>query len=368
MKVVHFSDTHLGYREYHAYNKDSMNQREADTYRAFNEIIDYIVKTKPNLVIHAGDLFDSQRPTSRALYVAMEGFSKLAKEEIPVVIIAGNHSTPRDRSDSPILEILNYLPGIHSVCKGKYETIPIEECLVHAIPHMYSNEDLSEAIAKLNPDKKYKYNILVTHAAIKGIGNIASKEFKEQIIPKSYLSKKFAYIALGHYHKFIKIQDNAYYCGSPEKFSFNEELYNNGFIEIELDGFDLKHKLTSTRSMKTINIDCEGLESEDILESLEKQTHNIDDKIIRIIFDRIKKYVYFDLNQHKIKNIVSNVLHYEVSSNIIVENDDENRTVSTIGNVKNEYEAFVERQDLQKAEKKKILSIGIDYLDKAMMD
>ena len=366
MKVIHFSDTHLGYREYHAYDPiTNVNQRELDVYNAFDEIVDNIIKIKPDLVIHAGDLFDSQRPTNRAISVAMKGMSNISKEKIPVVIIAGNHSTPRNRSEQPILEILNYFPGIHSVHHGKYKKIPIGECLIHAIPHMYSNEDLQNAIKKLNPDPTYKYNILTTHAAIRGINDISSKEFKEQTIPKSFLSKKFNYIALGHYHKFIKIQNNAYYCGSPEKFSFNEESYSNGFIDIDLDQFDLKHRSTKTRPMETITIDCKEKMSYNIMDELENKTQNIENKIIRLTYDKIKTQTYFELDQHKIKNMMASALHYEPCINIITE-DNKIENISSIGDIKNEYDAYVNKQNMTKGDKNSILTLGKKYLDEAM--
>ena len=359
----------MGYRDYGAYDlENSINQRESDIYGVFNEIIDYILKAKPDLVIHAGDLFDNQRPTNRAISVAMQGLSKLAKKEIPVVVIAGNHSTPRDRSTPSILGILNYFPGIHSIHQGKYEKISIGKCLIHAIPHMYSNEELHAAITKLKPDDAYKYNILVTHAAIKGNTDIMSKEFKEQTIPRSFLSKKFSYIALGHYHKYIKIQDNAYYCGSPEKFSFNEESYNNGFLEVELDGFDIKHNSTNTRPMKTIKINCEGLESENIMNFLEKKIHDVDGKIIKIVFDNIKKHAYYGLDQYAIKNMVVGATHYEPQINMISEDDGVIQTMTPIGDIKSEYEAYIEKQDMPEKDKKTMLSLGLEYLDEVMAD
>ena len=357
----------MGYRDYGAYDlENSINQRESDTYKVFNEIIDYIIKVKPDLVIHAGDLFDSQRPTNRAISVAMQGLSKLSKKEIPVVVIAGNHSTPRDRSTPSILEILNYFPGIHSIHQGKYEKISIGKCLIHAIPHMYSNDELHTAITKLKLDDAYKYNILVTHAAIKGDTDIMSKEFKEQTIPRSFLSKKFSYIALGHYHKYIKIQDNAYYCGSPEKFSFNEESYNNGFLEVELDKFNIKHNHTNTRPMKTITINCKGLESENIMNSLEEEIRDIDGKIIKIVFDNIKKHAYYGLDKYKIKNMMASAIHYEPKINMISEDGGKIQTITTIGDIKSEYEVYIEKQDMPKKDKKIMLSLGLKYLDEVM--
>jgi DNA repair protein SbcD/Mre11 len=139
MKIVHFSDTHLGYSDYGKFDSESgINKRENDVYVVFKEIIDYIIKTKPDLVIHAGDLFDSIRPSNRAISVALEQLSRLSKEKIPTVIIAGNHSTPRQKSTDTIFKILQYFSDIHPVFGGKYEKLKIGQCTIHAIPHSRS--------------------------------------------------------------------------------------------------------------------------------------------------------------------------------------------------------------------------------------
>ena len=107
LKVIHFSDTHLGHGDYTAIDPESeLNQREADIYKVFHEIIDYIIESKPDLVIHAGDLFDNIRPPNKAISEALEQFARLSKAGIPTVIIAGNHSTPRQRSKETIFKIL----------------------------------------------------------------------------------------------------------------------------------------------------------------------------------------------------------------------------------------------------------------------
>ena len=53
MRIIHFSDTHLGHRDYNVIDSDSgLNQREVDIYKVFNEIIDYILETMlPNKIL-----------------------------------------------------------------------------------------------------------------------------------------------------------------------------------------------------------------------------------------------------------------------------------------------------------------------------
>src|SRR5574340_754074 len=170
MRIVHFSDTHLGYSDYGKFDSATgINQRELDTYSVFKEIVDYIIKTKPDLVIHAGDLFDSIRPSNRAISEALEQFYRLSKERIPTIVIAGNHSTPRQQSTDSIFKILRYFPEIYPVFSGKYTKLEIGNCAIHAIPHTYSDEDLQESIRKLKPDQNFKYNIMVAHAAVRGV-------------------------------------------------------------------------------------------------------------------------------------------------------------------------------------------------------
>ena len=42
MKILHFSDTHLGFNDLDIINNENINQREADFYDAFSEIVEQI--------------------------------------------------------------------------------------------------------------------------------------------------------------------------------------------------------------------------------------------------------------------------------------------------------------------------------------
>lgn len=116
MKIIHFSDTHLGYGEYSKVDEVSgINQRELDVYAAFKQAIDLILKKKPDLVIHAGDLFDNPRPNNRAIHIALSELQRLSEKGIPTIIISGNHSTPRVAASGSIFEALTILPNIFPV-------------------------------------------------------------------------------------------------------------------------------------------------------------------------------------------------------------------------------------------------------------
>src|SRR5688572_20491417 len=110
VRLAHFSDTHLGFAAHARTDpKTDINLREQDFYDAFNRTIDAILGQNPDLIVHAGDLFDTVRPSNRAINICLDGFKKLSKSGIPTVVIAGNHETPRIRTTGSILKALGHL-------------------------------------------------------------------------------------------------------------------------------------------------------------------------------------------------------------------------------------------------------------------
>ena len=148
MKLIHFSDTHLGFSDLDVVNADGINQREVDFYKAFSDVVDTIIEKKPDFAIHTGDLFHRASPSNRAISFAIKELKKLEKENIPFIMIAGNHSTPRTTSSSPILEVFSVLDNVHAVYKQRYELIEFDKILFHAIPHINDEAIMIEELKK----------------------------------------------------------------------------------------------------------------------------------------------------------------------------------------------------------------------------
>ena len=88
MRIVHVADTHLGYSAYRRICDDDgpfrgLNQREVDTYLSFKTFVDRVLDLQPDVVLHSGDLFDSVRPSNRALGFALEQLVRLSDANIP---------------------------------------------------------------------------------------------------------------------------------------------------------------------------------------------------------------------------------------------------------------------------------------------
>ena len=238
MKIFHFSDTHLGYSDLDVLNEENINQREADFYDAFSQVIEQIKKIKPDYIIHTGDLFHRSSPSNRAITFALEQFKTINALNIPFILIAGNHSTPRTNLSSPILKIFENFENIYVSFNQEYKKVEFKEVIFHTLPHMNDETTALSQIelceAGINADKK---NIMMMHCSVGA--SYLMQEFGEWVFPreKEYIFEKMDYVALGHWHGFGQVgkHANVYYSGSTERTSLNDKRNSKGFIEINLD-------------------------------------------------------------------------------------------------------------------------------------
>ena len=107
LKIAHLADLHLGYRQYDRQTPKGGNQREADVALAFARAVDDMLEQHPDLVVIAGDIFHSVRPTNPAILFLFQQLQRLrvALPETPLVLVAGDHDTPRTAETGSILKL-----------------------------------------------------------------------------------------------------------------------------------------------------------------------------------------------------------------------------------------------------------------------
>jgi len=67
MKFIPIADTHLGLAAFNRLDPATgMNLREKQIYDTILRAIDRIIAEKPDALVHAGDLFDTVKPKTRA--------------------------------------------------------------------------------------------------------------------------------------------------------------------------------------------------------------------------------------------------------------------------------------------------------------
>jgi DNA repair protein SbcD/Mre11 len=270
VRILHFSDTHLGYNDLDVLNAENVNQREADFYDAFFQVVEQIKLIKPDYVIHTGDLFHRSSPSNRAITFALEQFKIIDALNVAFILIAGNHSTPRTNLASPILKIFENFKNVRVSYNQEYKKVEFDDVVFHTLPHM--NDDsiaLSQIeLCEANLDDSKK-NVMMMHCSV---GNhYLMQEFGEWVYPKDkeYLFDKMDYVALGHWHGFGKVgkRDNVYYSGSTERTSLGDKRNSKGFALVSFEDDSLfgslkvEYKEINIRPIVVKEIDCEEYES-----------------------------------------------------------------------------------------------------------
>src|SRR6478752_1937945 len=234
IRIAHLADTHLGYRAMSKLDPETeRNQRAVDFERAFEATIDAMLAAKPDLMLHAGDVFHHTRPTWHAMRVFIRQMRRVERAGIPAVIIAGNHDTPRMRTSGTAFSVLELaLPEIDFVTEYDVERKQFEKLgvVVHAVPHGALSLSSYEPSAYA---EKGMRNILLTHGMIPGMSDIARYEPGTEEITDSLIDTSFSYIALGHYHQLHRERANAWYSGSTERTGWGDEQAEPGFVILD---------------------------------------------------------------------------------------------------------------------------------------
>lgn len=328
MRLVHLSDLHLGYRQYQRLTPGGVNQREADVAATFRATIDRVIALRPDVVVVAGDIFHSVRPTNQAILHAFMQFSRLrnALGDAPIVLVAGNHDTPRSSETGGILPLFAQV-GLTVVDKeARRLSFPERGLSILAVP------DVPNLVRpSLTPDPEARYNVLLIHGEVQGVlpANVANADRASLEISHEELgAARWDYVALGHYHVYREVAPNAYYSGSLDYTSANPwgELYEErlagiagkGFVERNLDsGEQTFHPLPASRPLIDLPaIGARGLMATEIDERIRAAVDgcigSIDDKVVRLVVRDVPRHIARELDHKAIRDYKRRALNFHL--------------------------------------------------------
>lgn len=271
MKILHTSDWHLG--------KSLEGYSRLDEQQLFLE--DFIKTVHENdiqIVIIAGDIYDTSNPPARAENMFYDALKKISDNgNIMTIIIAGNHDNPERLSAAgPLAREHGIIifgtpktviqPGeygknrVISSAEGMIEVKIGEETAIIAAVAYPSEKRLNEVLYSDMDDENIRHesynlrlkalfdklsqnyrddtvNILISHIFTAG-SEEAGSERSIQLggslsFDASLFPKNAQYIALGHIHKPQTVQGTdkrARYSGAPLHYSKKEVNYKNKFF------------------------------------------------------------------------------------------------------------------------------------------
>ena len=182
-------------------------------------------------------------------------------------------------------------------------------------------------------------------------------------MPASVLRPDFDYCALGHYHKYLHIAKNAYYCGSTECLSFDDAGQEKGFLDVDLDSHKVRFVPLKVRPMIDFPpLDCAKLTAPDIVGHIGSlATSSIQDALCRLTLRNLPRHVYPALDFERIREATKDAVRFEFRYEW-AEGTGPGVAGGSIGSLADEFEAYLRKRDLPGATRKRIYSLGLNYL------
>jgi DNA repair protein SbcD/Mre11 len=248
MKLLHTSDWHVG--------KAIRGRSRVDEHVAvLAEVAGVAEAESVDLVVVAGDLFDTATPTAEAERVVYRALLDLAAGGRPVVVIAGNHDSPQrlaavaPLSEASGIHVASAIRppsegGVLELGDGSERTLlavvpfPSQRYVVTA-DHLLAGDAadanqlyrdrVARIVAALTAGfRADTVNLVAAHLTVMG-GQLGGGErgahtVFDYWVPAVAFPPAAHYVALGHLHRAQRLDGPApiHYCGSPLQLDFGE--------------------------------------------------------------------------------------------------------------------------------------------------
>ncbi len=300
MKLIHTSDWHLGRLLY--------TKKRYDEFEAFlNWLVDLINSEKIDILLIAGDVFDTSTPSNKAQELYYSFLGKITQTTCRhVVVIGGNHDSPTFL-DAPkmILNVLN-VHVIGAVTENIQEEIIIlndeqgkVEAIVCAVPFLRDqdirkvgqaesiedkNEKLLQGISAHYREISGRANQLkdeVGNVPVVGMGHLFTRNAKTTDgdgvrelyigtlahVDEQTISEGFDYMALGHLHlaQSVEGSEKVRYSGSPLPMGFSEAGQEKKVIIVDFDQNTptiREHTVPCTQELKKFTGDIDSIRNQ----------------------------------------------------------------------------------------------------------
>jgi DNA repair protein SbcD/Mre11 len=330
VKLAHLADLHLGFRQFDRQTPRGGNQREADVALAFSRAVDDLLAQRPDLIVLAGDIFHSVRPTNPAILFLFQQLQKLrvALPETPVILLAGDHDTPRTSETGSILKLYEAVGAEVVIDAPRRLVFPRLDCAVLAVPHQALS---SEQRPALRPERGGPtLNVLLTHGQFQALGEArGTMDYGGAVLSLEDLAPAvWDYIALGHYHAAHEVAPNAWYAGSLEYLPPNPwgQLQDEaergrpgkGYLLVDLPGARVHWRpvANARRHVELEPIRGAGLTAqqldEKIADAVRRAKPAIDDQVVRLLVWDVARATAHDLDHRAIRGYKARALHFQL--------------------------------------------------------
>lgn len=247
MRILHTSDWHAGKTLY-------KQDRLPDLQHALQQMLNLIESQQIDLLVVAGDLYDSFHPPARAMAVLNQFFLDLHRRQVPALIIAGNHDSSHLWQSMREILALASVRVFDRIQRDAHWVMRVGDqslCLT-ALPYPSERQlvRLASAGAESLAQQRQRYadkvatlldmlardrpaadhHLLCAHLMLSGAEPTHSERSLSLAdtfaVQPQQLPEHFDYIALGHIHKCQQVKGAAapaWYSGTPYQIDFSEQ-------------------------------------------------------------------------------------------------------------------------------------------------
>ena len=263
VKIIHTADIHLD-SPFSLLDVQKAQMRKNELRETFSAIVKLAESEKADIMMIAGDLFDSGFVTKETTELLVSLFSSVPSCRF--VIAPGNHDYIWGHSP---YRKENFPKNVYIFDNEQISCFSFPEINVDVYGYAFASDSYTEnPLEKKIQLQRSRINILVAHADIGGKSKYAP------VTNSDIMKSGFDYIAFGHIHAGGRVQTvgNTYYAysGCPEGRSF-DECGVKGVIVAELSknatqlSADFRNHRTCKRRYEKINVDITGVSSQDSL-------------------------------------------------------------------------------------------------------
>ena len=368
MKVAAFGDAHLGRSYLSVVDPDTrVNRRELDFEESFTAAVDQALAEQPDLLVWLGDIFDHPRPSYRSFRVAQKALLKIRDHGLPLVVISGNHDTPRlPGMGSPYSALADAFPDVHFATRLSYEAFDLAGLRVHCVPQMLTVDDTLEALDEADRNRSLdRSNLLLTHPRVTQVEPHYA-DINEIEVDAGRL--KADLVLLGHYHFHTKVADGMWYAGSTDSFTFADDPDKpKGFVVLDTDTGDIRHvPVEGRRRLVTLEtVHALGLSPAEVEDLVLKRAETVPEgAVARLFIDGVDPEAYRLLDLHRIHDVAGAALHLKLEPSFA--GTDMTVEIPDMESMAARWATYIEHQDLTGYDRERLDDLGKAYLARAV--
>jgi len=303
MRIIVCGDTHIGavFGLGRANGKGG-NTRVDDYEKTLNHVIDYTIKTKADIFVQTGDIFEYRDPSVEHMSIVDKALKRLSNANIATFVIMGNHDYKKSGSSftSSIVSLsateypnvrMLLEPEVVQVCNAKNEKVSLL-----LLP--YRDRKMYEGTSVVEQSKNYDLHVKEMIAAstdgdpILAVGHNFFYEGSytdyggTEIMASPSAFEGCDITMMGHLHQFRVLRKHAPVCvytGSMERSNFGDTNVEKYFVDYDISKKKAKFCKFPIRDLLDESIDLSGVGFADVGKVLEDalEEYDLKDRIVR---------------------------------------------------------------------------------------